>query len=396
MFLDVLRRRNPALIDAAISLHQQGALPADTFAIDLDAVRANAAAFSAEAARLGLTPFAMTKQMGRNPDFCRAIVDGGIPASVAVDMADARATVRAGMQLGHLGHLVQVPRAEARAATAMAPQNWTVFEDAKAREAAEASAAAGRDQALLARIRAEGDQFYSGHEGGFPAGDVVAVADRLDALDGAHFAGITTFPALLFDAEARAVRPTRNLATLEAAAKRLADAGRTGLRINGAGTTSTAALPALAGAGVTQVEPGHALTGTTPWHAVEDLVELPAVCYVSEVSHHYGGRAFCFGGGMYVDPVFPPYQVRAVVGRDPGATAVLPAALPPPSAIDYYGQLDLADAPPVEVGDTVVFGFRAQAFVTRAYTAGIAGISSGRPRVAGIHAADGHATEWPA
>jgi predicted amino acid racemase len=311
-------------------------------------------------------------------------------------MADARATVRAGMRLGHLGHLVQVPRAEAAAAAALDPQNWTVFEDAKAREAAAASAAIGRDQALLARIRAEGDEFYSGHEGGFPADDVVAVADRLDALDGAHFAGITTFPALLFDPERPGVRATRNLATLEAAAKRLADAGRDDIRINGPGTTSAAALPSLASAGVTQVEPGHALTGTTPWHAVEDLVELPAVCYVSEVSHHYGGRAFCFGGGMYVDPVFPPYQVRAVVGREPGTTALLPATLPPPAAIDYYGQLDVADAPPVEVGDTVVFGFRAQAFVTRAYTAGITGVSSGRPRVAGIHAADGREASWPA
>jgi predicted amino acid racemase len=396
MFLDLLRRRNPALIDAVVTLHQQGELPANTFAIDLDAVRANASAFAAEAGRLGLTTFAMTKQMGRNPDFCRALLEGGISASVAVDMADARATVRAGMQLGHLGHLVQVPRAEAAAAAALAPQNWTVFEDAKAREAAAASAAAGREQALLARIRAEGDEFYSGHEGGFPADDVVAVADRLDALDGAHFAGITTFPALLFDPERPGVRPTRNLATLEAAAKRLADAGRDDIRINGPGTTSAAALPTLASAGVTQVEPGHALTGTTPWHAVEDLVELPAVCYVSEVSHHYGGRAFCFGGGMYVDPVFPPYQVRAVVGRDPGTTALLPATLPPPAAIDYYGQLHLADAPPVEVGDTVVFGFRAQAFVTRAYTAGITGIASGRPRVAGIYAADGHEASWPA
>jgi predicted amino acid racemase len=379
-----------------VTLHQQGELPANTFAIDLDAVRANAAAFAAEAGRLGLTTFAMTKQMGRNPDFCRALVEGGIPASVAVDMADARATVRAGMRLGHLGHLVQVPRAEAAAAAALDPQNWTVFEDAKAREAAAASAAIGRDQALLARIRAEGDEFYSGHEGGFPADDVVAVADRLDALDGAHFAGITTFPALLFDPERPGVRATRNLATLEAAAKRLADAGRDDIRINGPGTTSAAALPSLASAGVTQVEPGHALTGTTPWHAVEDLVELPAVCYVSEVSHHYGGRAFCFGGGMYVDPVFPPYQVRAVVGREPGTTALLPATLPPPAAIDYYGQLDVADAPPVEVGDTVVFGFRAQAFVTRAYTAGITGVSSGRPRVAGIHAADGREASWPA
>jgi hypothetical protein len=99
---------------------------------------------------------------------------------------------------------------------------------------------------------------------------------------------------------------------------------------------------------------------------------------------------------MYVDPVFPPYQVRAVVGREPGATALLPATLPPPAAIDYYGQLDLAGAPPVAVGDTVVFGFRAQAFVTRAYTAGIAGIASGRPRVAGIFSADGREASWPA
>lgn len=396
MFLDLLRRRNPALVDAAVTLHQRGELPAGTFAIDLDAVRANASAIAAEAARLGLDVFAMTKQMGRNPDFCRAVVDGGIGASVAVDMADARATARAGMRLGHVGHLVQVPRAEVAAAAGLDPQNWTVFSDEKAREAAAASAALGRDQALLARIRAEGDEFYSGHEGGFPAHDVLAVSDRLDALDGASFAGITTFPALLFDAERRGVRGTRNLATLETAAKRLADAGRPGVRINGPGTTSTAALATLASAGVTQVEPGHALTGTTPWHAVEDLAELPAVCYVSEVSHHYGGRAFCFGGGMYVDPVFPPYQVRALVGREPGALALLPAALPPPSAIDYYGQLDLAEAPPVAAGDTVVFGFRAQVFVTRAYTAGIEGISTGNPRVAGIYAADGSATSWPA
>jgi hypothetical protein len=99
---------------------------------------------------------------------------------------------------------------------------------------------------------------------------------------------------------------------------------------------------------------------------------------------------------MYVDPVFPPYQVTAVVGREPGSAALLPATLPPPSAIDYYGQLDLAGAPPVEAGDTVVFGFRAQVFVTRAYTAGITGIAEGRPRVAGIHAADGHVASWPA
>jgi predicted amino acid racemase len=395
MFLDVLRRRNPRLIDAAIDLHQRGELPANTYVFDLDAVEQNARSFSAEAGRLGLTPFAMTKQVGRNPDLCRALIAGGLDAAVAVDMEDARAITRAGMRLGHLGHLVQVARAEAAAAAAMAPDNWTVFSLEKAREAAAAAARLGREQPMLARLYAADDEFYSGHEGGFAAADIVRVADEIDALDGARFTGVTTFPALLFDADHKALRRTRNLRTLEAAAAALRGAGRDDLEINGPGTTSSAALPVLAEAGVTQVEPGHALTGTTPLHAVEDLVELPAACYLSEVSHHYEGRAFCFGGGMYVDPVFPPYQIRAVVGREPGATSILGATLPAPSAIDYYGQLDLTGHSSVEVGDSVVFGFRFQAFVTRAHTAGISGLSQGRCEVAGIWGSDGRATTWP-
>jgi predicted amino acid racemase len=395
MFLDVLRRRNPRLIEAAIDLHQRGELPANTFVFDLDAIEENARAFAAAAEALGLTVFAMTKQLGRNPDVCRALMAGGLDKAVAVDMECARATTRAGMRLGHLGHLVQVPRAEAAAAMGMAPEYLTVFNIEKAGEAAAAAAVAGREQPMLIRLFSSGDEFYSGHEGGFRAADIVQAADAIDALDGARFAGITTFPALVFDPNGHALRPTHNLRTLEAAARALREAGRRGFEINGPGTTSSAALPVLTEAGVTQVEPGHALTGTTPLHAVQDLVELPAACYVSEVSHFYDGRAFCFGGGMYVDPVFPPYQVRAVVGRETGATRILDATLPPPSAIDYYGQLDVAGQSSVQVGDSVVFGFRIQAFVTRAYTAGISGLAAGSPKVAGVWSAGGQAVTWP-
>ncbi|MGZ4507851.1 MAG: alanine racemase [Blastococcus sp.] len=396
MFLDLLRRRNPRLIDAAIDLHQGGELPADTFVFDLDAVTDNARHFAATAGDLGLTTFAMTKQVGRNPDLCRALMAGGIDAAVAVDMECARATRRAGMRLGHLGHLVQVPRAEAAAAMGMSPDFLTVFSMEKAREAAAAASRLGREQPMLARLYASDDEFYSGHEGGFRAADIVRVADEIDALDGARFAGITTFPALLFDQDRKTLRRTHNLRTLEEAAAALRGAGRDDIEINGPGTTSSAALPVLAEAGVTQVEPGHALTGTTPLHAIQDLVELPAACYLTEVSHLHEGRAFCFGGGMYVDPVFPPYQVRAMVGREPGTAELLDAALPPPSAIDYYGQLDLDGHAGVTVGDSVVFGFRIQAFVTRAYTAGISGLAAGTPRVAGIWAAGGGAASWPA
>jgi predicted amino acid racemase len=145
------------------------------------------------------------------------------------------------------------------------------------------------------------------------------------------------------------------------------------------------------------VEPGHGLTGTTPLHAVADCPELPAALYLTEVSHQHGGRAYCYGGGLYVDPVFDPYQVTALVGRSADeALGREPVAtlLPPPESIDYYGQLDLPDDRRVNTGDTVVFGFRFQAFFTRAFIVPVAGVSSGRPQVEGIWRADGSRVEW--
>ncbi|OZM75462.1 alanine racemase [Pseudonocardia sp. MH-G8] len=390
MFLDLLRRRNPALVDAAVGLHQSAQLPANTYVLDLDTITENARAIAAAASPLGLTVFAMTKQVGRNPDFCRAVLAGGITASVNVDLEDARATSRAGMRIGHLGHLVQIPWAEAAAAAALRPDNWTVFSRDKAVEAARAARRNGHEQRLLARIQAPEDEFYPGHEGGFPAADIGRVADDLDDLDGAAFAGITTFPALLFDHDRRTVRPTRNAQTLAWAADELRGRGRSGIRVNAPGTTSASTLPVLAEIGATQVEPGHALTGTTPWHAVEDLPERPAICYLSEISHRHAGRGYFFGGGLYVDPVFAAYPIRAVVGREGAAATTRAATFPDRTAIDYYGQLDGG-----AVGDSVVLGFRAQAFVTRAYTAGISGISTGSPRITGIWSAAGAATDWP-
>src|SRR5437764_5774174 len=111
----------------------------------------------------------MTKQVGRAPAFMAALREGGIDSAVAVDMADARAVHAGGLRVGHIGHLVQVPGAEAAAAAALQPDSWTVFSEDKAAEAAAASREAAKEQALLLRITAPGDRFYEGHEGGFPA-----------------------------------------------------------------------------------------------------------------------------------------------------------------------------------------------------------------------------------
>jgi predicted amino acid racemase len=387
MFLDVLRRRNPEFLRAVVDLHQSGALPPNAYVLDLDAIGANTRLIAEEAARLGLQAYAMTKQLGRSPSAIETIRSNGIAAGVAVDMACARAFAKAGLKLGHVGHLVQVSRHDAAEAASMLPENWTVFSHDKAEEAARAAHQLGRRQSLLARVHDAADRFYPGHEGGFDSGDLLRVADALDTLPGGRFAGVTTFPALLFDFDAAEVRATPNLTTVARAAEKLHAAGRTDVVVNAPGTTSTRVLSLLADAGATQVEPGHALTGTTPWHALKDLPEKPAIVYLSEVSHQYADRSYCFGGGLYVDPVFPPYQVRALVGAD--AEEVLASSvdafLPPADAIDYYGQLDVF----ARTGDTVLFGFRPQAFVTRAVIAAVGGVANGAPRLEGLATAEG-------
>ncbi|MDG4718644.1 MULTISPECIES: alanine racemase [Thalassospira] len=398
MFLDVLRRRNPKFIEAAMALHREGKVPANAYILDLDAVEANARTLKTEADKNGLKIFAMTKQVGRASSFSHAVMRGGIDRSVAVDMACARATHNAGLRVGHLGHLQQVAKFEADAAAErFRPDYWTVFNDIKAKEAASAAQKAGYVQNLLARIHAEGDTFYRGHEGGFAADDIAEVADFLDGLDGGRFAGITTFPALLFDHDSRKVLPTKNLGTLAKAADLLAKRGRFDIEINAPGTTSSVLLAGLAEAGATQCEPGNGIHGTTALHVVEDLPELPAVLYLTEVSHLSGGKAYCFGGGFYIDPIFPDYDVQAIVSDEPttASTALRSVEVPPPSMIDYYAMIDATGPKSPKPGDTAVFGFRGQAFVTRAYVVGVSGISTGNPVVETIENSFGETAAWP-
>lgn len=397
MFLEVLLERNPRFVEAAIGLHRDGAIPANSYVLDLDTIEANAGGMHAEAAELGLTVYAMTKQVGRVPPFLAALRAGGISACVAVDPPCAYAVAAGGSQVGHVGHLVQIPRSQAQPIADLDPAHWTVFSQDKASEAAAAAHRRGQDQALLARIHADGDRFYRGHEGGFPAADIVEIAQRLDELEGAHFAGITTFPALLIDHERREVVPTPNLATLSKAAQRLRDSGYDDIQVNAPGTTSTTTLRTLADAGATQVEPGHGLTGTTPLHVYDrSLPELPATLYLTEVSHQHGDEAYAFGGGMYIDPVFGDYPVQALVtdevSSDPDLR--LPIEIPPPSTIDYYGMIDTSSRR-VPTAATVILGFRIQAFVTRATIASVAGIASGQPKVVGLHDPAGREVAWP-
>lgn len=395
MFLPKILSRNEKLIDAAVTLHQEGLIPSNSYLLDIDTITENAKHMVDLCREYKLKFYPMTKQIGRNAFVIRLLSDLGADGCVCVDMADARRVHEQGVKVGHLGHLVQVPAGEIDAAVAMKPEYWTVFSMDKAQAISQA-VPAGEKQKILLRIHASGDTFYPGHEGGFDADRIVEWAKAINELPGLQFAGLTTFPTQLFSAEQKAVVHTANYWTLFEAKEKLEANGFTDIEINAPGTTSSHLFEEMGTSGVTQVEPGHGLTGTTPLHAYKDLVERPAMAYVSEVSHFYQGHPYCFGGGLYIDPVFDPYPVKACVGRTPETAKnnLVVCDMPAPEAIDYYGILDKDSKAAIRVGDTVVFGFRAQAFVTRAFVVPVSGISKGQAFVEGIYDSDGKPTVW--
>ena len=363
-------------------------IPVNSYVVDLDALESNTRLLSTEAHHRGLTVYAMSKQLGRAGGALDAITRGGADGYVAVDMACARPIAAGGHTLGNLGHLVQIPRAATMEAARLAPDYWTIFSRSKATEASRAVARLGHTQQVLLRVWDDGDVFYPGHEGGFKVDELPAAIEFVNGLEGLRFAGVTTFPALLYDKASRQVTPTPNVKTLarsvEVATAEIGTDHR--IEVNAPGTTSTVVLDLLASVGATQVEPGHGLTGSTPLHAVEELPEQPAVLYLTEVAHIHQGVPLCFGGGFYVDPVFDPYDTRVLVAAAPEDASAEPVRIdmPNPGGIDYYARLHPPEARTLEEGDTVICGFRVQAFVTRASVVGVAGAGTGKPVVAGI------------
>jgi predicted amino acid racemase len=380
------RRRNPRLIEAAVEMHRAGRIPSNCYVVDIDTVAANARVVSAAAAHHGLQTFQMTKQFGRNPLVARAVADNGIDKVVAVDFEEARLLHRHGLRIGHLGHLVQVPFAELSTALSMEPQQITVFGYRQAERIADVARAAGREQPVLVRVVREGDTYYNAQKGGVPVAELLDVARRIDSLQGVRVAGVTSFPCVLFDEQEQEFRLTTNVTTLREASRSLVEAGIDATVINAPSASCSATFGMLAAHGATQVEPGSCLTGQTPLHAVSEEPEVPAMVYVSEVTHILDDTVFSLGGGFY-----PRSKARKALIYGSGADEPVTARveLDPPEAIDYYGNLYLDDGGDVAVGDTVVYAFRAQVFVSKCFVAVLSDVAAD-PQLLGVFDRSGY------
>lgn len=379
MFLQATCQRNMGLIEAGLYFHQKGLIEPNTYLIDLDAVRRNASMIKAEADRQGIELYFMTKQFGRNPLVSHAIAESGLRKAVAVDPWEALHLASHGIPLGHVGHLVQIPNPMLEAVLAHRPEVITAFSYEKAKIVSETAERMGFIQNILLRIVGSNDFVYPGQQGGISIQELASVADRIAELKGVKITGVTAFPCLLV--KDGKVEQTGNFHTLLEAQFILNEKGYQNLQINTPSVSSVSTIPLLKKWGSTHAEPGHALTGTTPLNQEGTEPETPAMIYVSEVSHVDGEKAFVYGGGFYPRS----HMNKALVGSHPDRLSPKKAVLDDPQSIDYYGTLLTND---VSLGDTAIFAFRTQIFVTRAKVAVVEGIGH-QPRLCGIYNSGG-------
>lgn len=383
MFIEALRAQNPVLIKVARELWQKGTILPDTYVIDVDQVMENGRRLLAVAARYNITLYLMTKQFGRNPWLAKRLIELGFHGTVAVDFKEARTLRNAGVAVSHAGHLVQIPTSKVSEAVTAPTEIITVFSLEKAREISDAARKYGLVQPIMLKVFSENDCLYPGQEAGFPLSILDNVISEINALPGVKLTGLTHFPCLLWDDEQQKMLPTPNLQTLLEARDRLHTLGVDHLQINAPSASSCSSLPLLARHGVTHAEPGHALTGTLPSNQQGDQPERIAMLYFTEVSHHFRGNSYCFGGGYYRRG----HAQRALVFPDNTPPAITARVLPvDDSSIDYH--LPLAGEYPV--GSPVVMCFRTQIFVTRSDVALVSGIQSGEPVLEALYDSLGH------
>lgn len=376
MFVSRLQKDNPQFVKAMVQLQQQGDLLPDSYAVDMEQFRANAAAIVASAKEKGIKLYFMLKQIGRNPVLAQELVKLGYDGAVVVDFKEAQVMMRHNIPIGNVGHLVQIPEAMVAQVVAYGPEVITVYTADKVRSISRAAAELGKVQKILVRVFGDGDMIYPGQTAGIHLNDLAAFLAEIRDLPGIQVAGITSFPCFLYSEKEDDIVSTPNLQTVLKAKQILVDNGITPEIINTPSATCCRTLERMAQYGCNCGEPGHGLTGTTPYHVDHAQPEKSCIAYVSEISHNFDGMAYCYGGGFYRRS----HVENALVGTDAQALRPMKVIAPSVEAIDYHFGLDQL----CNVGECVIMAFRFQVFVTRSDMVLLEGVASGNPVVSSV------------
>ncbi len=373
MFLDKVIKRNRKLVDTAINFHKRGLLEPDTYIVDVDVFLDNAKKILDKANSVDINLYFMLKQIGRNPYLAKKLVEMGYKGAVVVDFRCAQTMIDNNIPLGNVGHLVQTPKSKLKSFIAYGVEVFTVFTKEKMHEINEAAQSVDKIQDIIVKVSSEDDLFYSGQMSGININELQTFIKEAKTLKNINIVGATAFPCYLYDKDLNEVVETPNYFTVKKAIEIMEENNLTIKQVNTPSTTCVSTLDLMAKGIGNYGEPGHGLSGTTPQHAYQDLAELPAVVYLSEISHNFRGDSYCYGGGHYRRS---NVENCLVVNSDntENYSKVTPVN---DDSIDYYFKIDNEQ----EVSATVVMAFRFQMFVTRSRVVLIEGISSDNPKI---------------
>lgn len=380
MFLPSLEKYNPKLIDCAIKLHQSGNILPDTYVIDLDAIEANTKKMVKVANRNNIELLYMTKQFGRNPVISKLIEKSGIPSAVVVDYREAETFMYNHLHIGNVGNLVQMPRHLVKKVLQYGTKYVTVYSLSNLKYINDVSHELNIKQKVILKVIGKNDTLYPGQVGGLTLEDFKNNFKKIISLPNIDLVGITVFPALLYNAIDKKIEPTSNLDTVSKVKKIFKEHNFPLKVLSLPSATCCSSIPLIKKLGGTEGEPGHGLSGTTPLHAVTKQSEIPAYCYVSEISHSFGEHSYFYGGGYYRRG----HLHNAIVANKNDKTEV--KVLPfDKESIDYYLELNRK----FDEGSTVITDFRTQIFVTRSTVALVKGIQHDEPKLIGLFDSQG-------
>lgn len=377
MFLDKMMEVNPELIDLAMQLHQQQKLAPDTYVVDVDTLLNNARLMLDEANKHSIQLYFMLKQLGRNPWLAKELMKLGYRGAVVVDYREAEVMMQHQIPISNVGHLVQPCHMLLQKLVDYGCEYFTVYSLDKIQDLNTCAQKAGKVQAILLRVYDDNDLVYSGQTAGFSLSELKSVVKAIQQLKHIRIAGVTSFPCFLYNEKLQEIESTHNLTTVLAAKEQLQQEGITIENLNTPSTTSFATLQKMAEIKATSGEPGHGLTGTTPMHAQGNLAEIPCVVYLSEVSHNFQSKGYCFGGGHYRRS----HLENALVGTSLAQSRKVKVILPDLDSIDYHFGL----SEECRVNDAVIMAFRFQIFVTRSQVCLIRGLSGKKPEIVGLY-----------
>ena len=280
--------------------------------------------------------------------------------------------------ISHAGHLVQIPTLFIKELLEYGVEHITIYSYEKAVQINKYAKQLGITQKVIIKVYSSKDELYEGQYSGVTNEEVVELANEVNLLSNITVDGLTTFPAFIYCPEKKDIVKTSNLDALTKARKLFEDNKINISEINLPSSNCVYNVPLAKESGATTIEPGHALSGTTMMHTVNELDEKISYVYLTEVSHVFENQSLVYGGGYY-----PRGKLNnALVTTDKLITKAYQLA---PESIDYHLQIDGK----FRVGSPVLMCYRTQMFVTRSDIALVEGLRSGNPTLIGIYDTQG-------